>query len=361
MQKAPVAPGGSFDQLVYEIHAAGTATEAYAAFLHGAERVIPGFGFGIYRFEDGADVPREVYAKGVPDSFLARYEQEGRAHDPVLRRVTSTLSAMSSDLDLSAREWRGGPLFELVRSVGIARTIQAPLVIAGEFAGTLNVAGSGRQGAFANRDRERVALIARHLALALARTRREAELGRRCAALETALESIGLPLVVSDLDRQILFANPTAEGLAAADGERVAAAILLNTEELRAGRAGRRLATRAMPAQPLAGAPGNPDTATPAPALTVRSIRCATTTVVSFVYRRSALAPALATLSPREREIVAMVARGLTNDEIAAAAAISRNTVKHHLKRTFRKLQVRSRAELAAKAVAAGADEEPQD
>lgn len=39
----------------------------------------------------------------------------------------------------------------------------------------------------------------------------------------------------------------------------------------------------------------------------------------------------LATLSPRQREIVALVARGLTDDEIAAAAAISRNTVKRRL------------------------------
>jgi DNA-binding CsgD family transcriptional regulator/PAS domain-containing protein len=327
----------SLDQLVYELHAAGSAEGIYTTFLRGVGSVMPGFGFGVYRFDAGTDVPSAVHARGVPDSFLARYEQEGRVHDPVLRRLKASRSTISSDLDLSARQWRGGPLFELVRSAGIARTIQAPLVIGGELTGTLNVAGSTRQGAFTGRDRERLALLGRHMALALARSEREGELGRRCAILEAGLDSMSVPLIVSDLEREILFVNRAAEALVAADGERVASAICLNTDELASDGADRRVATWATPA------------------LTVRSIRAAPTIVVSFAQRAPALAAApLAILSPREREIVELVARGLSNDEIAALASISRNTVKHHLKRTFQKLRVRSRAELAARAAAAG-------
>jgi DNA-binding CsgD family transcriptional regulator len=70
--------------------------------------------------------------------------------------------------------------------------------------------------------------------------------------------------------------------------------------------------------------------------------------MVSFLGegRREAPAPAL---TAREREMVELVARGLNNLEIAAAASISRNTVKQHLKHVFEKTGVRSRAELAAR------------
>jgi DNA-binding CsgD family transcriptional regulator len=64
------------------------------------------------------------------------------------------------------------------------------------------------------------------------------------------------------------------------------------------------------------------------------------------------LPPALPTLplTDRDREIVALVARGLTNAEIGAALHISPNTVKQTLKRIFTRTGVRSRAELAARA-----------
>lgn len=54
------------------------------------------------------------------------------------------------------------------------------------------------------------------------------------------------------------------------------------------------------------------------------------------------------TLSDREREVVRLVQRGLTNPEIAEALGISLATVKTHLARSFRKLGARSRAEAIA-------------
>lgn len=59
-------------------------------------------------------------------------------------------------------------------------------------------------------------------------------------------------------------------------------------------------------------------------------------------------------LSPREREVALLVADGMTNQEIAAASFITVNTVKHHLKRIFEKMDVRCRVELAAMAVEDG-------
>lgn len=54
----------------------------------------------------------------------------------------------------------------------------------------------------------------------------------------------------------------------------------------------------------------------------------------------------LASLSVRETEIVGWVRVGKSNDEIASICGLSENTVKHHLTRIFRKLQVDSRAGL---------------
>jgi DNA-binding CsgD family transcriptional regulator len=56
-----------------------------------------------------------------------------------------------------------------------------------------------------------------------------------------------------------------------------------------------------------------------------------------------------ASLSPREREIVRLVARGLPNKSIAQALDISLWTVATHLRRIFAKLSVGTRAEMIAR------------
>jgi DNA-binding NarL/FixJ family response regulator len=59
-------------------------------------------------------------------------------------------------------------------------------------------------------------------------------------------------------------------------------------------------------------------------------------------------------LTPREREVMALVATGLSNDEIAERFVISRATVKTHVSRALCKLGVRDRAQLVAVAYQAG-------
>jgi DNA-binding CsgD family transcriptional regulator len=59
-------------------------------------------------------------------------------------------------------------------------------------------------------------------------------------------------------------------------------------------------------------------------------------------------------LSPREREVVRLVAGGQTNREIAQALVVSRQTVAGHLQSAMRKLHVTSRTALAVAAVEAG-------
>lgn len=59
-------------------------------------------------------------------------------------------------------------------------------------------------------------------------------------------------------------------------------------------------------------------------------------------------------LSNREREILALLADGLVNKQIAARLGISPNTVKTHLELLFDKLGVTTRAEAVATGVKRG-------
>jgi DNA-binding CsgD family transcriptional regulator len=59
--------------------------------------------------------------------------------------------------------------------------------------------------------------------------------------------------------------------------------------------------------------------------------------------------PLYSRLSPRELQIVNLVAQGLTNAEIGTQLWISHNSVKQALKRMFRKLEVSTRTEMVAK------------
>ncbi|MER5496144.1 MULTISPECIES: response regulator transcription factor [unclassified Streptomyces] len=68
--------------------------------------------------------------------------------------------------------------------------------------------------------------------------------------------------------------------------------------------------------------------------------------VVERFAHRPRAATTLAALTPRESDVVRLVAEGLSNDEIAAALVISPLTAKTHISRAITKLGVRDRVQL---------------
>jgi pimeloyl-ACP methyl ester carboxylesterase/DNA-binding CsgD family transcriptional regulator len=78
--------------------------------------------------------------------------------------------------------------------------------------------------------------------------------------------------------------------------------------------------------------------------------------VRSFLSADAPADPAFATLTPRERDIVELIAGGRDNAQIAARLALSEKTVRNHITSIFAKLEVENRSQAIVLARKAGFD-----
>jgi DNA-binding NarL/FixJ family response regulator len=70
--------------------------------------------------------------------------------------------------------------------------------------------------------------------------------------------------------------------------------------------------------------------------------------------RRAAVSPVADPLSPREREVLHLLARGRTNREIGEALAVTSHTVKIHVEHILAKLGVSDRTQAAVRSIELG-------
>jgi DNA-binding NarL/FixJ family response regulator len=81
----------------------------------------------------------------------------------------------------------------------------------------------------------------------------------------------------------------------------------------------------------------------------------------SFLRRSRERGRLRAVLTPRERDVTALIAAGLTTRQMASRLGVSEGTIESHITRAYRKLGVRTRVQAAARAVEVGlADLDPR-
>jgi len=86
----------------------------------------------------------------------------------------------------------------------------------------------------------------------------------------------------------------------------------------------------------------------------VISDRLTTLLAQALQSKRTAKGPDISSLTPRERQIIKLIAAGLPNKLIARKLSITEGTVKVHVKHLLKKLNLRSRVEVAVWAVQEG-------
>jgi NarL family two-component system response regulator LiaR len=77
-------------------------------------------------------------------------------------------------------------------------------------------------------------------------------------------------------------------------------------------------------------------------------------------FRSRSVPSALDALTPREREVLDLIANGLANKQIAARLGLSLKTIKTHVSNILQKLQVADRTQAAVLAVREGARQRPR-
>ena len=162
------------------------------------------------------------------------------------------------------------------------------------------------------------------------------------AALERALTDFAEPLVITGLRWP-----ETAPFLARATSREVPVALLLEEESLDARHAAFRAGAAALLPWPI------PVTAL---ARALDSVACGFRLLPRRPPPTSGGTPPVssAALSTRERELLELVASGLTNKSVARRLDLSVNTVKYHLASIFAKLDARTRAEAVSAAARRG-------
>jgi DNA-binding CsgD family transcriptional regulator/GAF domain-containing protein len=311
-------------------------------FLTHARRSIDRPMLGVYLFDRETVRPGHISTENVSDAFLTRYEHVGRSIDPVLAEAVRSRAPHYNLDDMSLEDWRRTTVYERAAHVHrFAQVVIAPIVVDGDVQGTVNVGDADDERRVTPAEMAVVERLARELALALGELRLRERLRRAGRVAWEALDAVPAALAIT---RAGEAPRLNAAGRALLGDEEEAEAVVYDLlsrpqdeasftrEASSVGPDGEPLRLRGF-TRPVSGEAD-------AWITTIEPVGGA---------RADANLPGL---TPREREIAALVAEDLSDAEIAAAIQISRHTVRQHLKGVYRKLGVRTRVGLTRRLLA---------
>lgn len=299
---------------------------------------------GFYLLDPDSHEVEHIGATGVSDFFLARYEEAGRAVDPLLRRVLAHGETGSTAELMSPGAWRRHPLYtEVCHLHDFAWVAEAPILARGRVAGTLYFAAGRGDRPPSSRILAIGETLGRLVGLALSSLRERETLTRERDGAIAALELCDEALAVTDLrtgQRMLnLAARRILDAIAPADSTVLLDELMAEERPLEGG------GSLARAAVSLA------DGASAVLSVRTTQLEADPLTRVSFLILDPPGEEILplqveGALTQREQEVARLVISGLHDAEIAERLVISPHTVNQHLKRVYAKLGVESRVAL---------------
>ena len=297
-----------------------------------------------------SDEPSELIERGIytAESAAAAGELLVRSEYIVEDRNTfAELSRRRVPVGTLAGATRGDPsrsarYRDLLEPSGIPHELRAVFMIRGRVWGAVHIARRAESGPFAEADLQALARVAGPIAQGIRGSLRF-EAARRASGTEAP------GLVVLDPAGEVELITPAARELLAALGA--------DSLDYGQGMLPASVSSLASFAR-AADDPGGKVVTVPSERgwLTLHATRPDPGDDRVAIVVESASGPRSATLrleahgaTAREREVATMMARGLTNAEIAEALVLSPHTVQDHTKSLFEKLDVGSRQELVAR------------
>jgi DNA-binding CsgD family transcriptional regulator/GAF domain-containing protein len=286
--------------------------------------------------------PESVAPVNVSETFLARYERlpQGRETDPLHAHALVSRGAVYNMALMSREEWLESPLYTSVSVLHDFRhVVEVPVVRGESVIGSINFATSDPDRGYTASEVCIAEALGRLVGVAVEGIRAREDLEQELEGARAALELTGSAVVVSDPEALDLRLNEAARRLLTQvrGGEERVYGLIAPPPDSPAG------FSRSLDVEFLGGGRGR---------LRGYSSRLpreggALVTVLEVDPERPGrLAGPLLTLTPREREVAALVVDGLADREIAERLHLSRHTVSQYVKRIYRKLGVDSRVAL---------------
>lgn len=323
--------------LAVGLSAAASIEEMAQTALESAQHIFRAKRSGVFLLDPGSERPMFSQNIGVSEFFLQRYESAGRQRDPILAHVLQHKAAMDNQSLMPLEEWRSLDVYREVFGLHrIESLLEVPLVAGSEVVGTLNLEAA-TDGSQRSTMLHVATAMGRMIGTAVAQLEARHRLEQEAHLLKCALDLASDGVILTELQKGRRTLNAAAE--------RIADYIEQGGETLDD------FLERVRPR------PGLTRTEIPLIDSSQRTLTVcvfqspdsdAKVTTLSFRNDSNNIMPILERLlTPRELQVATLAGRGIRSAEISDQLNVSIHTVKDHLKQIYRKLEVRSRVELA--------------